>query len=198
MTEITANTDRTKIHPWKLQAPPVLDRQDASRADPKAKYHLGVPAMTELSAEREPNPVNPAAFIFSIVAVPLATAFPGLILLVTIGMLELNLGLVMLFGYILVGATIVGGLPYLLIGIPGLLYALRTSGRHAPFGRFALLGHVCSLPVVFLTLLLFRATDEFWTTVVYGMLGSAFAPLWGTLFAMIYFAIAGRGGAVDV
>ncbi len=147
---------------------------------------------------QEPDPIRPLAFIVALVAAPLSTALPGLAMLLLIGMTETNAGPFLVIGYFLVGAVLVGGIPYLAVGVPGLLHALRRHGRHAPTGQYAFLGHVLSIPVVLLIFLFIEGGDPFGFIIFYLVMGSLFAPLWGTLFLIFYNCILDRGQAAHV
>ncbi len=142
--------------------------------------------------------IRPFAFLVALISAPLATAIPGFAVLFFSGVAESTFGPFLVLSYFLVGALFVGGIPYLLVGIPGLIHALRKWGRDAPTGRCAFFGHILSCPPIFLIALMIERGDAFGFMIFYLVIGSLFAPLWGTLFSTFYNCILDRGQAAHV
>ena len=154
--------------------------------------------MTEITVDKVRHEIQFFPFIVALIAAPAITGAPG----IAVGFAADHFGfggfVLIIPAIILSGALFIGAVPYLVIGVPGLIYALRRKGRHAPTGAFAFLGHVASIPAIFGLALVLEGRDAFGFTFFYLAFGCVFAPLWGWLFGKIYNAILDRGDAAHV
>ena len=131
--------------------------------------------MTEIyenhpTSEFTPRPIQWDAFVIASIAGPIIVT-----------------GLTFWIYYIPLAALVLGGIPYLILGTPALIYHLR---RNAPD-----VGEIIGLSIVVLlgacTVLgligaLIMGEDAFGIIVLYAVFGLIFAPLWSWAFTALY------------
>ena len=154
--------------------------------------------MTEITVYKVRHEIQILPFIVALIAAPAITGAPGIAVGFAADRFEFGAFALVIPAIILSGALFIGAIPYLLIGIPGLIYALRRKGRHAPTGAFAFFGHIASIPAIFGLALVLEGRDAFGFILFYLAFGCVSAPLWGWLFGKIYNAMLDRGGEAHV
>ena len=139
---------------------------------------------------RQAHNVRWLPFTFALLTAPLVTSLPAYALVhVAEAVGHSSLGLFFILT-IFIGAPIVGGIPYLLVGAPCLYLALRKNGLKANTAAYALFAHFVAIPLVLILFLsLDTRSEALGTTAFYGILGCVFAPLWGWLFKRLYAAL---------
>lgn len=141
--------------------------------------------MTENTApsvsERE---VQPLPFLFALLLAPLTVGLPAWGLLWLGSQVDApGVGLLIIAAFPAV-AVVLGAPTYLLLGGPAFWFALK---RNMSIPLTALSTNFVSLPLVAgLFALLPSAWDIGTTLLVYGGLGSIFAPMWGAIFFNLY------------
>lgn len=118
-------------------------------------------------------PIDPVAFFLAMIAGPLLVALLGFPIFL-----------------IPVFALVIGGLPYLIIGIPVMMYVLRhNDARPALFAGSAFLtilalGAICGVTILFADLQIRK--EELGIVNFYAFFSAIFAPLWGATSGWLY------------
>ena len=141
--------------------------------------------MTEITANIEPRePIKPIAFIAALILAPLVFAAPffGILLLASTATSGGGGGL--LIFAIPVFAVFFGAIPYLLLGTPAFVLALRKRVSTA-IAAFA--ANAAAFPLIFAFFAITNrpgsADDMAWFIFAFGCV---FAPIWGGIFGALY------------
>ena len=131
--------------------------------------------------------LNVRAFIGALLTVPLVTSLPFAIPMLVSATLDLHLNdAAFVLGFFVVASFF--GLPtYLTFGAFMFARALRR-GRTAPLQlvKSGLVAHVLSTPLAFLALLIIEPGDALSGGIGFFFFGCIFAPIWSTIFAVLY------------
>ncbi len=141
--------------------------------------------MTEITANSElREPIKPIAFVAALILAPLVFAAPFFALLLLASTAPSGGGAGLFIFAIPVFAVFFGAIPYLLLGTPAFVLALRK--RFSTAGA-AFIANAAAYPVTFAY---FAVTDRTGSADGFAgfifAFGCVFAPIWGGIFGALY------------